>query len=99
MGGVVVHNQVNVQVGGHLRLDGIEELAKLHASAPLVAATNHLAGSGVQGGKERYRPVAQVIVGAPLHCPGRMGNSGRVRSNAWIWDFSSTHRTNARSGG
>ena len=28
-----------------------------------------------------------------------MGNSGRVRSNAWIWDFSSTHRTNARSGG
>ena len=32
-------------------------------------------------------------------CPGRTGNSGRVRSNAWIWDFSSTHRTNARSGG
>ena len=22
-----------------------------------------------------------------------------MRSNAWIWDFSSTHRTNARSGG
>ena len=99
VGGVVVHNQANVQVGGHLGLDGIEELAKLHGPAPLVAATNYPAGSGVQGGKERYRAVAQVIMGAPLHCPGRMGNSGLVRSNAWIRDFSSTHRTNARSDG
>ena len=32
-------------------------------------------------------------------CPGRIGSSGCVRSRAWIWDFSSTHSTNARSGG
>ena len=31
--------------------------------------------------------------------PGLIGNSGRVRSSAWIWVFSSTHRTNALSGG
>ena len=28
-----------------------------------------------------------------------MGSRGRVRSNAWIWVFSSTHKTNALSGG
>ena len=33
-------------------------------------------------------------------CPGRMGNSGRVRSNAWIWDFSKPRTgPTARSGG
>src|SRR5215472_2395703 len=28
-----------------------------------------------------------------------MGSRGWVRSNAWIWLFSSTHSTSARSGG
>lgn len=28
-----------------------------------------------------------------------MGSTGAVRSRAWIWDFSSTHSTTARSGG
>ena len=43
--------------------------------------------------------VAHVIMGAPLGGPGRRGKSGLVRSRAWIWDFSSTHKTSARSGG
>ena len=30
VGGVVVRNQVHVQPGGHLGLDGIEKLAELH---------------------------------------------------------------------
>ena len=45
VGGIVVHNQVDVQIGRHLRLNGIEELAKLHDAVLLVAATNHPAGS------------------------------------------------------
>ena len=28
-----------------------------------------------------------------------MGNNGLVRYRDWIWDFSSTHSTNALSGG
>jgi hypothetical protein len=31
--------------------------------------------------------------------PGSIGRIGAVRFNAWIWDFSSTHRTTPRSGG
>ena len=31
--------------------------------------------------------------------PGSIGNTGWERSSAWIWDFSSTHSTTARSGG
>src|SRR6266446_2312827 len=31
--------------------------------------------------------------------PGRIGKSGRVRSNAWTWLFSSIDKTMARSGG
>jgi hypothetical protein len=38
-------------------------------------------------------------VGVPLRLPGSGGNKGWVRSRAWTWDFSSTHRTIARSGG
>jgi hypothetical protein len=29
---------------------------------------------------------------------GRIGRHGAVRFRAWIWDFSSTHRTRACSG-
>jgi hypothetical protein len=38
-------------------------------------------------------------VGALLGPPGRKRRAGWVRSRAWIWDFSSTHTTTARSGG
>jgi hypothetical protein len=31
--------------------------------------------------------------------PGCIGSIGAVRSNAWIWDFSSTHSTIAFYGG
>ena len=31
--------------------------------------------------------------------PGSIGNTGAVRLRAWIWVFSSTHSTKARSGG
>ena len=31
--------------------------------------------------------------------PGIIGSTGWERSSAWIWDFSSTHSTKARSGG
>ena len=47
VGGVVVRDQVDVEVGGHLGLDGIEEFAELHGPVPLVATTNHFAGPGV----------------------------------------------------
>ena len=45
--GVVVRDQVDVEVGGHLGLDGIRNLRNSTARC-LVATTNHLAGPGVR---------------------------------------------------
>ena len=90
VGGVVAGNQVHVQLGGHLGLDSIEKLAELQGPVAAVVLANHLTGPGVQSGEEGRGAVAHVIMGAPL---------GLVRSRAWIWDFSSTHKTSARSGG
>ena len=66
VGSVVVHNQVYVQIGGHLCLDGIEALAELHGPVATVALANHLARPGVQRGEQRRGAVANVIMGAPL---------------------------------
>ena len=73
VGGVVVRNQVHVQPGGHLGLDGIEELAELHGPVAAVALANHLAGPGVQSGEEGRGAVAHVIMGAPLHLARAQG--------------------------
>ena len=43
--------------------------------------------------------MAKVVMGAPFGQPGIIGNTGAVRSRAWIWDFSSTQSTSAFSGG
>jgi len=43
-----------------------------------------------------WRLSSWVIVAAR---PFFSGSPGWVRSGAWIWDFSSTHSTTARSGG
>ena len=52
VGGVVVGNQVHVQLGGHLGLYGIEKLAELQGPVAAVALANHLTGPGVQSGEE-----------------------------------------------
>ena len=51
VGGIVVRNQVHVEPGGRLGLDGIEELAEFHGKMALVALANELAGSGIQRGE------------------------------------------------
>ena len=66
VGGEIVGNQVHVQLGGHLGLDGIEKLAELQGPVAAVALANYLAASGVQGGEERDGAVAPVIMDAPL---------------------------------
>ena len=44
----------------------------------------------------RRSPVSRVRRQNRSTCPGRIGRSGRERSSAWIWLFSSTHSTSAR---
>ena len=79
VGGVVVGNQVHVQLGGHLGLDGIEKLAELQGPVAAVALANHLTGPGVQSSEEGRGAVAHVIMGAPL---GLARTQGQKRPGA-----------------
>jgi len=58
---------------------------------------NHAAVGHVESREQRRRAVPEVIVGHTLDIPRPSGRIGWLRSSAWIWLFSSTHRT-ARSG-
>ena len=53
----------------------------------------------VQGGEQRRRAVALVVVGHRARPAGLHRQTRWVRSSAWIWDFSSTESTTALSGG
>ena len=66
----------------------------------LCSAADHLAGGDVQRGVEAGGAVSACSRGSrAAGVPGSIGRIGAVRSSAWIWDFSSTHSTTARSGG
>ena len=99
VGPVVVHDDVDVEISRDVRLDEVEEFAEL--SGPMARETfaDDLSRGDVEGREERGRAVALVVVAAPLRLPGAHGKRGWERSKAWIWLFSSTQRTRARSGG
>lgn len=52
VGGVVVHDEMNVEIGGHVGLDLVEELAELAGAVLRVAAAEDSAGGDVEGGKQ-----------------------------------------------
>src|SRR5208337_5166016 len=64
MGGVVVHDQVHVQLRRHAGLDGVEEVAELRRAVAALGAADDLAGLRIEGGEQGGGAVAQVIVGA-----------------------------------
>ena len=69
VGRVVVHDDVDLEVGRHVGLDVIQELAELHAAVAPIALSDDLACGDVKGCEERGRAVALVIVSAPLDLP------------------------------
>src|SRR5664280_714701 len=60
---VVIENEVNVQGGGNLLVDGDEELLELDRAVAGVQRPDHLAGGDVQRGEQAARPVTLVVVG------------------------------------
>src|SRR6266508_2251596 len=66
VGGVVVADQMDIQLGGHLLVELDQELAELHRAVPAVDRADHLAAGHVQGREQAGDPVAGVVVGAPL---------------------------------
>jgi len=62
MSTVVVEDQMDVETGRDLRIDLVEELAKLKGTVPAMKLTDDLAGLSVQGGEERSGAVALVVM-------------------------------------
>ena len=62
VGGVVVHDDVQVQFGRGVRIDLAQKGDELGVPVPRLAAADDLATGHVQSGKERGRAVALVVM-------------------------------------
>src|SRR6516165_3569522 len=69
MGGVIVEHQMDVEIGRHGLLDLGQEFAEFDRPVALVAAADDPTGGDVQGGEQRGRAVALVVMAAPLDLP------------------------------
>ena len=69
VGTVVIHDDMRLESGGHLRLDHIQELAKFGGAMAAVQLADDAAGLQFQRGKQRSSPMAFVVVGAALQLP------------------------------
>src|SRR5258708_22712052 len=65
VGGVIVHDEMDVEAAWHCRLDLVQELAELSGTMAPVALADDLAGCDVEGGKQRGRAVAGGVATAP----------------------------------
>lgn len=97
--GVIVPDEMNLKSLGDVGLDLVEELSELARPVTAITLSNHVTRRDVEGGKKRGCAVARVVMATPATWPGRIGSMGWLRSNAWIWLFSSTQSTTACSGG
>lgn len=62
VGGVIVHDQVKIEMLGCVALNDPKEAQKLLRSMPRQALADHLAGLDVQGGEQGRRAIALVVV-------------------------------------
>ena len=96
---MLVHTEVvedHVQLFARmLAIQGLQEVQERGVVVFVDASPGDLARMHGKGGQQTGGAMPLV-----RRCqPARMGNSGWVRSRAWIWDFSSTHKTRAWLGG
>jgi len=69
----VVHDDVHVEISGHVALDFVEELAELLSAVARHAFTDDRSRFHVERGEQRRRAMAFVIVGAPFDLTGSHG--------------------------
>src|SRR6266700_4236088 len=67
---VVVHDDMNVEIGGHVALDLVKELAELRRAVPRHAFSDNGSGLYVECREQRCRSVPLVVVRAPLDLTG-----------------------------
>ena len=66
VGGVVVHDDVDVQPVRDIAVDHLQEVEELSGPVAPVTLAYDRAGGNVEDGEERARAVALVVMGAPL---------------------------------
>ena len=64
---VVVHDDMDVEIGRNVGLDMIQELPELRAAMAPVALSDDRPGGDIEGGEQRGRAIALVVMGAPLN--------------------------------
>ena len=62
---------MDVEVGRHGRIDGIEEAAELGGAMSSITAAEDVTGGDIEGGEQRRRAMPPVVVVAPLSLPER----------------------------
>ena len=100
VGGVVVHDQMHVEIAGDGCFDLVEEIAELAGAVARIALADDGAGGDVERGEQRRRAMALIVVASPRR-PGQgasAASAGCGRAPGFAI-FSSTHNTMARSGG
>jgi hypothetical protein len=65
----IVHDDMNVEIVGHIALDRVEEAAELGRTMTRHASADDGSGLHVQCGKQRRRTVPLVVMSAPFGLP------------------------------
>ena len=73
---------MHVEVRGHARVDGVEELQEFLTAMPTMTFADHLPGRHIERRKQGRGPVATVVVRAALGRAERHRQTGAVRSSA-----------------
>ena len=68
--GIIVHDQMHVEIDGHIGFDFIAELAEFGCAVPRITFSDHMTGGDIECGKQRGCAVALVILGAPRDLAG-----------------------------
>src|SRR5579862_569983 len=76
VGGVIVHDQVNVEIARHVALDLAQEAQELAAAMAGITAPDDLAGRRVESGEQAEGSVTGIVVGAPLDLAWAHGQQG-----------------------
>lgn len=66
---IVVHDDVNIDVGGHIRFDGVQKLAEFLRAEAAMELADHPVGLQLQRGEQRRGSIAFVVMRAALHLP------------------------------
>ena len=78
--GVIVQNQVDLQIGRNLRIYGLEELDPFLVPVPLRAMGQYFSLQIIQGRKQRQGSMPIVVMGA-------RGNVSLAQGKSWLATF------------